>query len=353
MLTIGVPVYNQIDLVDGFLKNTLQYPGDDIEVLIIDDCSTEDIQGLVASYGDKRLSYYRNENNLGHDGNIIELFKHAKGEYLFLFRVRDVVITDSLSKTIDNLRNNDHLVYLTASALSEHVGTRIKYKEDKLFRVGEAALTAHNSLYIHPSGSIYKVGIADYDRLFSFVKELGKDDYKRLFLVHDLLRMQYAFVGDFYIQSDANWVYSDSLNAKDKAVNSIKKEYVYSPRLTSLRLKLSMIWAKKVIPQEFLSEEYIRLIRVYMGTATYRYYGACKKNQAANHYGRIDDNVSMKALFNGFDEMLNSIERELDISDKQYYMEKRRLFIKERLKSAIYLVSIPLHNVLKRLLRLV
>ena len=57
-----------------------------VEVLISDNASTDDTFATVQSrIGNSRLrlTYYRNERNLGFDGNILEIYRKASGQYVW------------------------------------------------------------------------------------------------------------------------------------------------------------------------------------------------------------------------------------------------------------------------------
>lgn len=49
------------EAIESILNQTYQ----DIELIVVDDCSPEDLQAVVARYDDPRISYHRNKQNLG------------------------------------------------------------------------------------------------------------------------------------------------------------------------------------------------------------------------------------------------------------------------------------------------
>ncbi len=63
------------------------------ELVVVDDASPEDLKSIVCSYDDRRIRYYRNEQNLGGKDLIAQWNKsitYAKGEYLILASDDDV-----------------------------------------------------------------------------------------------------------------------------------------------------------------------------------------------------------------------------------------------------------------------
>lgn len=65
----------------------------DWELIVVDDCSPEPLREIVAEFEDDRISYIRNERNLG-GGNLVKQWNHslsfAKGEWVVLAADDDV-----------------------------------------------------------------------------------------------------------------------------------------------------------------------------------------------------------------------------------------------------------------------
>lgn len=69
----------------------------EFELIIVDDCSTEDVEKLVRSYGDPRIRYFRTEKNSGHDGPPKNIgIKNALGEYVCFLDDDDEYRPDAL-----------------------------------------------------------------------------------------------------------------------------------------------------------------------------------------------------------------------------------------------------------------
>lgn len=62
--SITIPAYKAqflYEAIDSVLKQTY----DDFELIIVDDCSPEDLKSIVGKFSDPRIRYYRNEKNCG------------------------------------------------------------------------------------------------------------------------------------------------------------------------------------------------------------------------------------------------------------------------------------------------
>ena len=95
--SICIPAYNRSEFLPFLLDSIIRQDFDDIEVLIIEDCSPQRsiIKDIASQYAAKLpLRYHENVENLGYDGNLRELIKQASGRYCF-FMGNDDIICDN------------------------------------------------------------------------------------------------------------------------------------------------------------------------------------------------------------------------------------------------------------------
>lgn len=73
----------------------------DFELIIVDDCSVDNIESIVASYSDSRVEYYCNEENIG-GVNLVRQWnlclEKARGSFVILASDDDVYESDYLTK---------------------------------------------------------------------------------------------------------------------------------------------------------------------------------------------------------------------------------------------------------------
>ena len=88
--TVCIPCYNPDDRLDNLLQSIVnQNCSDDIEVIVIDDCSTEDFQPILDKYKDKLfIKKYVTEINGGpvHLGSV-ELSTQQENGLLLLIKM--------------------------------------------------------------------------------------------------------------------------------------------------------------------------------------------------------------------------------------------------------------------------
>lgn len=86
LVTIGIPAYKAKHLGES-IASALAQTYSNIEVVVVNDCSPEPVDEVVAKFSDPRLHYFANEKNLGAEdpaANWNECLRHAKGEFFCL-----------------------------------------------------------------------------------------------------------------------------------------------------------------------------------------------------------------------------------------------------------------------------
>jgi glycosyltransferase involved in cell wall biosynthesis len=95
LVTIGIPTYNR---ADKYLKETIQsaidqtYPN--LEIIISDNCSSDNTAFLVSSFDDPSIRYHRHKVNIGANNNFNFCLENARGVYFQLLQDDDQIDPD-------------------------------------------------------------------------------------------------------------------------------------------------------------------------------------------------------------------------------------------------------------------
>jgi glycosyltransferase involved in cell wall biosynthesis len=102
LVTIAIPTYNR---ADKYLRDALQcalnQTYEPIEILVSDNCSTDNTPELVQSYKDSRIKYFRQTNNLGMLGNMNFLVEQANGAYMLMLHDDDIIDNDMVESCME------------------------------------------------------------------------------------------------------------------------------------------------------------------------------------------------------------------------------------------------------------
>ena len=105
VLTITVPCYNSQGYMEHCLT-TLLSGGEDIEILIVDDGSTDDTAAIADRWAAAHPSVVRviHQENAGHGGAVMTGIRNASGVYFKVVDSDDWVDEDAFARALDRLR---------------------------------------------------------------------------------------------------------------------------------------------------------------------------------------------------------------------------------------------------------
>lgn len=82
LVSVIIPAYNRVSLLGRAISSVLRQSHVNLELLVIDDGSKEDVKSVLESYHDRRLSYHRREENLGISAARNRGIELSKGGYI-------------------------------------------------------------------------------------------------------------------------------------------------------------------------------------------------------------------------------------------------------------------------------
>ncbi len=115
LISICIPHYNRSRYLLAVLDSIVCQDYPELEVVISDDCSTDDSNEVVPAYvagktgaTPIRFRYIRQERNLGYDGNVRAVLAAGSGEYLFILGNDDALASPgAISSLVRSLQALD------------------------------------------------------------------------------------------------------------------------------------------------------------------------------------------------------------------------------------------------------
>ncbi len=131
-VTIGIPTYNQARFIEDAVSSALAQSYPDIEVVVADDCSTDNTRDLLKRYtADPRFVYVKNAANLGRTANYRNLlYNLAHGDWFINMDGDDYFIDKNfISNAVKFAKENPAAVAVIADCevLVEQKGKTILY----------------------------------------------------------------------------------------------------------------------------------------------------------------------------------------------------------------------------------
>jgi glycosyltransferase involved in cell wall biosynthesis len=99
-VSVVLPVYNVAAHIKGTIESLLRQTFQDFELLVLDDCSTDDTVTQVSVIADSRLRLIRNPQNLGRAGTDNAALPHVRGEYIAKMDGDDICHPERLAKQV-------------------------------------------------------------------------------------------------------------------------------------------------------------------------------------------------------------------------------------------------------------
>ena len=146
MISVIIPTYNRADRIEKSIKSVLNQTYRDIELLVIDDGSTDNTSEVVGNIKDDRLFYYKQENQGACAARNYGL-KIAKGEYIAFQDSDDIWYKDKLEKQYRFIEETKaDLVYCGMNRIVEGKQIYIPERQDPKENVTTSMLLFHNKI---------------------------------------------------------------------------------------------------------------------------------------------------------------------------------------------------------------
>ncbi len=102
ILTIAVPTYNGSKTIKSMLNVLLPQITEKVEILVSDNCSTDDTLQIIYEYKEKYpfIRIIENSENIGADGNFLQCMREATGKFTMLISDDDIIVEGAIKKIL-------------------------------------------------------------------------------------------------------------------------------------------------------------------------------------------------------------------------------------------------------------
>jgi glycosyltransferase involved in cell wall biosynthesis len=107
LVSICIPVYNAEKTIWRTIASILNQKYENIEIIIVDNCSSDGTVKIILSFIDPRIRLIQNDTHLPHgEDNWNRCFQYAKGEFMAIFHADDVYLPDMIFRQIAMFEKN-------------------------------------------------------------------------------------------------------------------------------------------------------------------------------------------------------------------------------------------------------
>ncbi len=129
LVSIVIPIYNDASVVTDALESALGQKYGNLEVILVNDGSTDDVEAVTEKYRrDPRCKYVKQEN-AGLSAARNTGLAHAKGTYILFLDADDILVREAIAKGVDFLnRNHEYdIVYFDFCAFKDDKKSELFY----------------------------------------------------------------------------------------------------------------------------------------------------------------------------------------------------------------------------------
>jgi len=127
-VSVIIPPYNTALLIERTIRSVLEQNGDfELEILVVDDCSTDNTLAIVAGIADSRIQIFRQEQNQGPAAARNRGLFEAKGQYCAFLDGDDYWAPGFLSETVNFLESHPECVAVSVGQCHKLLGKMPSY----------------------------------------------------------------------------------------------------------------------------------------------------------------------------------------------------------------------------------
>jgi len=113
LVSIITPSYNTAKFIEESIESVLQQTYKNWEMIIVDDCSTDETDEIVKKFNDARIKYVKNDRNSGAAISRNKALLQAKGRWIAFLDSDDVWEPEKLEKQVSFMERNNYIFSYT------------------------------------------------------------------------------------------------------------------------------------------------------------------------------------------------------------------------------------------------
>lgn len=161
LVSICIPTYNRAGMIREAIDSALGQTYRNLEVIVVDNASSDDTASVVATYHDERFTYVKNDRNLGLFGNFNRCIEVAHGDYIHILHSDDSIDRDFIKLCIQFFLDHPGVKLTTTSARSigDNGPCEVQFfDKDMIFRAPEGfkRLLGERSFIVCPSVIVHR-----------------------------------------------------------------------------------------------------------------------------------------------------------------------------------------------------
>jgi len=332
-LSFCIPTFNRVDKVSNLVRSILSYNDPEIEVVVLDNGSTDDTLNTLHKIIDDRLSVYSNGENKGALFNMVNVLSKAKGKFIVYSTDQDYIDPLCINDFKMELLNNDDISCGYCVISPKHKYNNIVYPK------GIDAVMNMGYLGRHPSGHFFNKEMIDTT---DYLDRFSNYDFVTLF-PFEFIFAELSLLGNVMVYNQelvsVERNFSEVANTKSSTTRGTSSDAFFNPKQ---RLKMTINYTEHIKSLSLTNDEKKKLSgEVFLrglDAATYEYRAIMKNQLICDHYYMDVKNIGRIALLKttwSFYKGFFHSQSTMDIQDKVFFISYLQLLILNKKLSKI------------------
>ena len=141
LVSVILPSWNTSNFIAESIQSVIDQTYENWELIIVDDCSTDNTDEVVAKFTDKRIRYFKNEKNSGAALSRNRALREARGEWIAFLDSDDLWSSNKLKHQIKFMNEHGYTLSYTeyekideeSNSLNIYVSGPVKVNKHKMY----------------------------------------------------------------------------------------------------------------------------------------------------------------------------------------------------------------------------
>lgn len=230
-----MPAYNCQQYIEQAIDSILNQTYTHIELLIADDCSTDNTKKIIDRYSDPRIKTYHNQVNLGYLKTSNKLFELCTGEFIAFQDADDFSTLDRLEKQIAVLANDSSIGVCGCNMLFVDTNGKEQYCSNYFANANEITRAMLNIVFEYsPNTFLFKKEVLDtvggYNEFFN---RIGAEDYYWTVLIMEQYKLVNISGAMYYYRLNPESITGNLTDNPKKLISGKIVSHLLKQRLTN------------------------------------------------------------------------------------------------------------------------
>lgn len=185
LVSVIIPTYNRANSLERAIKSVINQTYKNLEIIVVDDNSTDNTEEIVKSFSDDRIKYVRHFQNKGSSSARNTGIKNSQGEFIAFLDSDDEYLPEKIEKSIQVFNSAAENIGMVCSNF-----WRIINKEKKI-----GLFKKINPNYYFPSPSTWVIARKVFENNLLFDEKIcAMDD--RVFVFSFIKKFSFYFIDE-------------------------------------------------------------------------------------------------------------------------------------------------------------